>query len=261
MSGPETLLAVFAHPDDESFRCGGTLALLAGRGVRVWVLCATRGEAGVPGLSPEQAGQVRERELRCACCALGIESPRFLDYRDGTLAQVDEDQAIEQVVRAVRELRPQVLLSWPPDGVSGHPDHVAVSRWTGEAFRRLGLSAVLSLSKDSRRRIETKAGPLSLYHIVVPRSLAQALGMNHLHTVPDEAVTLAVDVSTVWEAKMAAIRCHRTQMDGSPILSASEERRWLFLGTECFRLEVARPDSLAGLSKDFFGQVQGGKLP
>jgi len=228
------LLAIFAHPDDETYRAGGTLALLAGRGVRVWVLCATRGEAGVPGLSPEQAGQVRERELRCACRALGIEPPRFLDYQDGTLAQVDEDQAVKRVVRVVRKLRPQVLLTWPPDGVSGHPDHVAVSRWTGEAFRRV-------------------AGPLSLYHIVVPRSLAQSLGMTHLHTVPDEAVTLAVDVSAVWEAKVAAIRCHRTQMGGSPILSASEERRRLFLGTEHFRLEVVRPDSLAGLSKDFFG--------
>ncbi len=221
MSGPETLLAVFAHPDDESFRCGGTLALLAGRGVRVWVLCATRGEAGVPGLSPEQAGQVRERELRCACRALGIEPPCFLDYRDGTLAQVDEDQAVERVVRVVQKLRPQVLLTWSPDGVSGHPDHVAVSRWMGEAFRRT-------------------AAPLVLYHLVVPRSLAQALGVTHLHTVPDEAVTLVVDVSAVWEAKMAAIRCHRTQMDGSPILSASEERRRLFLGREHFQRAEAR---------------------
>jgi N-acetyl-1-D-myo-inositol-2-amino-2-deoxy-alpha-D-glucopyranoside deacetylase len=215
-----SLLAIFAHPDDEAFRCGGTLALLARRGARVWVLCATRGEAGVPGLTAQQAGQVRERELRCSCRALGIEPPRFLDYRDETLAQADEDQAIQQVVQAVRELRPQVLLTWPPDGVSGHPDHVAVSRWTGAAFRRAD-------------------GPVALYHLVVPRSLAQALGMTHLHTVPDEAVTLAVDVSAVWEAKMAAIRCHRTQMDGSPILRASEERRRLFLGTEHFRLETS----------------------
>jgi len=227
------LLAIFAHPDDEAFRCGGALALLAQRGARVWVLCATRGEAGVPGLAPQQAGQVRERELRCACRALGIEPPRFLDYRDGALSQVDEEQAVEQIARVVRALRPQVLLTWPPDGVSGHPDHVAVSRWAGEAFRRT-------------------TGPVALYHTVVPRSLAQALGMTHLHTVPDEQVTLTVDVGPAWEQKLAAIHCHRTQMDGSPILSASEERRRLFLGTEHFQSAVVRPDSLAGLSKDFF---------
>jgi len=150
MTGPR-LLAILAHPDDESFRCGGTLALLARRGVGVQVLCATGGEAGVSDMVPGQAGQVRERELRCACRALGIEPPRFLDYRDGTLAQVDEEQAVEQVVQVVRELRPQALLSWLPDGVSGHPDHVAISRWAGEAFQRAG-------------------GPVALYHIVVPRS-------------------------------------------------------------------------------------------
>jgi len=214
------LLAVFAHPDDEAFRCGGTLALLAQRGARVWVLCATRGEAGVPGMTAQQAGQVRERELLCSCRALGIEPPRFLDYWDGTLAQVDEEQAVAQVVQAVQELRPQVLLTWPPDGVSGHPDHVAVSRWTGEAFRRT-------------------AGPLVLYHIAIPHSLAQALGMTHLRTVPDEEITLTVDASPAWEQKLAAIRCHRTQIAGSPILSAPEERRRLFLGTEHFRLATS----------------------
>lgn len=211
------VLAIFAHPDDEAFRCGGTLALLAQRDARVWVLCATRGEAGIPGMTAQQAGQVRERELRCSCRALGIEPPRFLDYLDGTLAQVDEEQTVAQVVRAVQELCPQILFTWPPDGVSGHPDHVAVSSWTDAVFRRL-------------------TAPLALYHLVVPRSLAEAMGMSHLHAVPDAEVTLAVDVSAVWESKMAAIRCHRTQMDNSPIMRVPEERRRLFLVTEHFRL-------------------------
>ena len=235
------LLAVFAHPDDETFRCGGTLVRLVRQGVQVWVLCATRGEAGIPDLGPEQAGRIRETELRCACQALGIEPPRFLDYRDATLDQVDEEEAVAQITAVVQELRPQVLLTWPPDGVSGHPDHVAVSRWTREAFRRLGLSGVLSQSKGSRRHIETTTEPAVLYHIVMPRSLAQALEMTHLHTVPDEAVTLAVDVVDVWEAKMAAIRCHRSQIGSSPILDTPEEKQRLFLGTEYFRWAAGRP--------------------
>jgi len=249
----ERLLAVFAHPDDETYRAGGTLALLARRGVRVWVLCATRGEAGVPGLAPEQAGPVRQAELQCACRALGIEPPRFLDYRDGTLPQVDDDQAIEQVVRAVRELRPQVLLTWPPDGISGHPDHVAVSRWTDEAFRRAADPAAYSQHKVEGLLPHTVAW---LYHIVLPRSLAEALGMTHLHTVPDEAVTLAVDVSAVWEAKLAAIRCHRSQMGASPILQAPEEKQRLFLGTEYFRLATAQPDLLTGLDNMLYQSCQ-----
>lgn len=227
---PWKLLAVFAHPDDESFRCGGTLALLAWFGVQVQVVTATRGEAGSCGepplCTPEELPAVREQELRCACATLGIESPWLLDHRDGELANVDEERAVVQVLAAIRNLQPQVLLTWPPNGLSGHPDHVAVSRWTALAFERAA-----SLGP---------AAPAALYHLAVPRSVAEALGLHHLHTVPDEAVTLTVDVTPVWEQKLAAIGCHRTQASGSPILAAPEEKRRLFLGKEHFQRAIAR---------------------
>ena len=233
MNEIQSLLAVFAHPDDESYRAGGTLALLAQKGAQVWVLCATRGERGIPKLTPEEAGEVRQAELECACRALGIEPPCFLDYRDGTLPQVNDGQAIGQVVRAIRELRPGALLTWPPDGVSGHPDHIAVSRWTDEAFRRAAASGAYP------EHLVTGLSPHAvgaLYHIVMPHSLAEALEMPHLHTIPDEVVTLTVDVSAVWDTKMSAIHCHRSQMVNSPILEAPEERQRLFLGREYFQL-------------------------
>ena len=233
MNEIQSLLAIFAHPDDESYRAGGTLALLASKGTPVWVLCATRGEEGISNLLPKEAGVIRQAELECACRALGINPPRILDYWDGTLSQVNEEQAIEWVVRAIREMRPQALLTWPPDGVSGHPDHVAVSSWTGEAFQR---------ASNPRAYPEHQAEGLlphaadALYHIVIPHNLAEALKMHHLHTVPDQTVMLTVDVSAVWDIKMAAIHCHRSQMGSSPILEAPEEKRRLFLGTEYFRL-------------------------
>ena len=117
---PPIVLAVFAHPDDETFRCGGTLALLARRGAQVWVLCATRGEAGVANVDPQQAGQIRQAELQCACRALGIQPPRFLRYQDGTLSQIEDAGAVAQIAAVVRELQPQVVITWPPDGLSGH---------------------------------------------------------------------------------------------------------------------------------------------
>lgn len=228
--GEHRMLAVFAHPDDESFRCGGTLTLLARHGVRVQVLTATRGEAGSCGdpplCRPEELAAVRERELRCACAALGIEPPRLLDYRDGALAEVDREEAAEQVLAAIQDLRPQVLLTWPPDGLSGHPDHVAVSHWTALAFEWAA-----ALGPDA---------PAALYHLAVPRSVVQALGLAHLYAIPDEAVTLTVDVTAVWEQKLAAIRCHRTQINSSPILAAPEEKQRLFLGREHFRRAQAR---------------------
>jgi LmbE family N-acetylglucosaminyl deacetylase len=227
------LLAVCAHPDDETFRCGGTLALLARRGVRVQVLCATRGEAGVPGLNAQQAGFLRQAELECACRALGIAPPLFLDHRDGTLSHVHEQQAVAEIETVMQPLQPQVLLTWPPDGLSGHLDHIAVSRWTGLALER-------AAARGER---------VALYHIVLPQSVARVLQMPHLHAVPDEQVTLTVDVSAVWEQKLAAIACHRTQAGASPILTAPAERQRLFLGREHFRRAVTTewPDLLVAL--------------
>lgn len=233
-----TLLAVFAHPDDESFRPGGTLALLARRRVRVQVLTATRGEGGSCGdpplCTPEELPAVREAELRCACAALGLEPPCLLDYRDGTMAEVDAEGLTAAILDVVREVRPQVMLTFGPDGLSGHPDHVTVGRCAAEAFRRASDVA-------------------ALYTVAVPASIAarlETLNMECLHSVPDEEISLAVDVTEVWEQKMAAIRCHATQLSSSPIVEAPEEYRRLFLGTEHFVRVTVRD-----LEWDFMGTV------
>jgi len=238
---PPALLAIFAHPDDESYRCGGTLALLAECGVRVQVLTATRGQAGSCGDPPlcraDELPAVRERELRCACAALNIEPPILWNYSDGALADVNEKEAVAQVLATIQELQPRVLLTWPPDGLSGHSDHIAVSHWTTLAFQQSAVSA--------------------LYHLAVPRSVAQALELSHLHALPDEQVTLTVDVMPVWQQKMAAIRCHRTQMGGSSILNAPGKKQRLFLGREHFQLAMSRPDPLAGPDKNLFEKLGG----
>lgn len=158
---------------------------------------------------------MREAELRCACTALGIEAPRILDYRDGTLAEVDAEGLIAAILDGVREVRPQVMLTFGPDGLSGHPDHIAIGRGAAEAFRRAGDVA-------------------ALYTVAVPRSLAERLGMGRVHPVPDEEIALAVDVTPAWEQKMAAMRCHATQWSTSPMMQAPEERQRLFFGAEHF---------------------------
>lgn len=235
------LLAIFAHPDDESFRCGGTLALLAQHGWRIQLLTFTSGQAGSCGdppiCSPQDLGAMRSAELRCACAALGLPEPLILDYQDGTLDQVSDELATEQITAAIRQYRPQVLLTWPPDGLSGHPDHIAANRWSGLAFQQ-AVSA-------------GDGAPIVLYQLVVPQSVANAMGSFHFQPVPDDEVSLTVDVMPVWEQKLAAIRCHRTQLGSSPILSAPIDRQKLFLGKEHFRRAAWRdePDPLVIFSE------------
>lgn len=219
------LLAIFAHPDDETFRCGGTLALLSQHGVRVQVLTATRGQAGSRGnpplCAPEELPAVRENELRCACSALGIQPPILFDYQDGQLAKADPEQLAAQILQVVKETRPQVMLTFGADGLSGHPDHIAIGFAAAEAFRRADdVSA--------------------LYTLAVPRSLAESLGMRQICVVADESITVTVDISAVWDAKMSAIRCHRTQLGESPILHETEAKQHLFLGVEYFCLFASR---------------------
>jgi LmbE family N-acetylglucosaminyl deacetylase len=218
------LLAVFAHPDDETYRCGGTLALLAQRGVRVHVLTATRGQAGSCGDPPlcsrDELPTVRERELQGACAALGIEPPRLLDYQDGQLIEADRETIIAEILAVMREVQPQVVLTFGPDGLSGHPDHIVIGQYAAEAFQRAEDVA-------------------ALYTVAVPQSLATMLGMTQIHAVPDETIALTVDVMPVWEQKLAAIRSHATQLSSSPITRATLERQRAFLGSEHFVLAEA----------------------
>ena len=149
-----TLLAVLAHPDDESFGMGGTLALYAARGVEVHLVCATRGEVGevTPELLEgyESIAKLRESELRCAAEILGLTGVHFLDYRDSgmpgspdnthpqALAAQPLDEVAAKVVRHIRELKPQIVLTFDPIGGYRHPDHIAIQRATVRAFEQAG---------------------------------------------------------------------------------------------------------------------------
>jgi len=234
------LLAVFAHPDDETFRPGGTLALLARGGVRVQVLTATQGEAGAFGDPPlctrEELPALRERELHCACAALGLEPPRFLGHADGRLAEADAEALIAQILAAIGETGAQTLLSFGRDGLSGHPDHIAIGHCAAEAYRRDESLAVL-------------------YTVAVPASLAQALDLRQVRPVPDAAIALAVDVSATWEAKLTAMRCHATQLASSPMMQAPVERQRRFFGMEHFVRAATREGR-----DDFLPGVLGGYL-
>ncbi len=245
-----TLMAVFAHPDDEAFGTGGVLARYAAEGCDVHLVTATRGEAGeiAPGVdaNPANLPDVRERELRCACQAYGIQPPHLLGYMDGQLAIVHQGQAVARIVRLIREIRPQVVLTFGPDGIYGHYDHIAVHRWTAIAVE---LAKDPSCFPDPPRDGDQDCRPhevAKLYYCVVPEeqtSVAQgpdAVMMDGVpfavtHT-PRSEITTVVDVSAYVGAKAQGIRCHATQVPPGSADEWDAAMRDVAFSTECFRL-------------------------
>lgn len=153
----KTILAALAHPDDESFGMGGTLALYAGQGCDVYLICATRGEVGT--VDPEHMqgfasiAELRETELRCAAQHLGLKGVFFLDYRDSGMpgapdnshpnAQVAHpvEEVAVKVLKYIRELKPEVVLTFDPIGGYRHPDHIHIHQATVLAFEKAAEAA------------------------------------------------------------------------------------------------------------------------
>lgn len=236
---PRTLMAVFAHPDDESFGAGGTLALYARRGYRVVLLCATRGEAGT--VDPHfmrgfaSVAALREAELRCAAQHLGLEAVHFLGYRDsgmpGTSDNLHPDAQIVhpveevagRIVRHIREIQPDVVLTFDPVGGYRHPDHIHVHRATTLAFEGAADPA-----------FHPEAGapfqPRALYYHVFPHRFLRTLtrlmpifgadprrfGRNKdidlkALTEFEFPVHVRIDTSSVAAVKAEAGACHASQ--------------------------------------------------
>ena len=230
-----TLLAVFAHPDDESFGPGGTLARYAAENASVHLVCATRGGAGENALAeideiPDLAHR-RELELQCAASALNLASVQILGYRDSgmagaeanshpeALARARIEDVSERVAKAMERCRPQVVLTHDPGGGYGHPDHIAVHR------------AVLGAWELTSRRRFLDVRPSKLYFVTFPRALLRLairvmplvgidptrFGTNRdidLRRVAaqDVPVTARINVRRYLDAKQRAIVCHASQL-------------------------------------------------
>ena len=244
MTEKRTLLAVFAHPDDESFGPGGTLARYAAQGVNVHLICATGGEAGMVDkasllASGSNPADVRLAELRCAAGQLGLSGVHLLGYRDSgmagspdndhpdCLAQADPHQVAARVTGYIRELRPQVVITFDPMGGYKHPDHIAMHRAAVAAFHAAGDPA--AYPGQLAEGLATHA-PHKLYYTSIPRRALRwmvrimpllgrdptALGQNGDINLVDIAavdypITARIDVADYLEVKDAAAACHRSQ--------------------------------------------------
>ena len=270
------LLAIFAHPDDESLAMGGTLARYAHAGVEVSLVCATRGEWGLisdPALATqENLAEVREDELRAACEVLGISQLHFLDCPDSDVNHTDWPEVEEKIVRHIRKLRPDVIVTFGPDGLYGHPDHIAVSTLATAAFKSAGDAS--RCTQQLEQGLEPHQAS-KLYYAQFPQTLAAeliaSLSVNHdaphlwgfdadSFGVPEELMTTRINVGDEVLKKLQALRCHRTQLEADNVFSLIDDhtaRR--FLSQEYFRL--VEPDPICGvIEEDLFDNVMSNPL-
>ena len=238
-------MTVFAHPDDETFSVGGSMAAAVDAGWRVVSVCATRGEVGEiadPSLAtPETLGAVRESELRAACAALGVSDVRFLGHRDsgmeGTPENADprafarqpDERIVAELLDHFRELGPDVVVTFEPGGVYGHPDHKKISRTATAAFDAHPAGR-LFYAGPGRAMFKALFDGMKAAGIDLEFPLATAE-----FGVPDEQITTIVDVTPQLARKRAALAAHRTQLN--PWLAALPEQ-WLdrLLARESFGL-------------------------
>jgi LmbE family N-acetylglucosaminyl deacetylase len=208
------ILAVFAHPDDETFLAGGTLAKYAARGGGVFLLCATHGEAGRRGeydhLSKEQFARLRQQELEAAARALGIQRPLFLDCADQQLAQDCWASATQETIRAIRRIRPEVVITFGPDGISGHPDHVALSQIVTTAFWTADQTSVLPIESSEFPPF----APSRLYYVLRSTSVPRCCEAKGSIEAPPP--TTVIDIREYGARKLEAIRCYQSQKHLQP---------------------------------------------
>ena len=244
MKMPKKILSILAHPDDESFGMGGTLAYYAHQGVEVHLICATRGEAGM--MDPEfmegydSVASRREAELRCAAEQLGLKNVYFLDYRDSGMEGTPENEhpnafinaplkeVTEKLVRYIREFKPDVILTFDPVGGYHHPDHIYIQRATTAAFHAAG---------DPEKFPEAGAPfqPGKLYYHIFPRGFVRAavrvirllgqdptkfgrnkdIDLEQLAGDEDYPAHVQISYNNVKDLKEKASNCHASQINFS----------------------------------------------
>ncbi len=218
---PPVILAFFAHPDDE-LSVGSTLARYASAGVRITLICATRGEAATIysppeyGATPDNLAQVRTREMECCCDSLGITDLRWLDWPDGRVAGLDRDPAVAQVVAIIRQVRPQIMLTHPDHGGYPHPDHLAIhdialAAWQAAAnpAYRPDLGPAVEVAKLYGRVI-----PVSFFE-KAPEFAQYRVQLNGEQlpfvATPDDEVSTVLDVADWADRRAAGWECHKSQ--------------------------------------------------
>jgi LmbE family N-acetylglucosaminyl deacetylase len=266
---PLKLLAVLAHPDDESMGVGGVIAKYAAEGVEVSLVVATRGQRGRfhghPQGDPRHPGpgalaRLREQELEAAAGVLGIRDVTLLEYEDQLLDKADPSEAIARIAHHVRRLRPHVVVTFGPDGTYGHPDHIAISQLTAGALVAAAADAGHGDSPQARHEVS------KFYYLVWPQDMLDAFDrayrrlVSHVDGVdrrvvawPEWQITTIVDTREQWPTVWRAVSCHQTQVNAYERLTNLPDEEHLALwGRQCFYRVFSRVNGGRAVEHDLF---------
>lgn len=253
------ILGVFAHPDDETYSIGGCMARYAEEGAISTVLSFTRGEAGQIGggvqATPDTLGAVREAELREACRLCGCTDVRIVGTPDSGTKPTEE--GIQAIVDVLQELKPDVLVSMEPEGITRHPDHIAVSQMTVEALSRVrdeGYPARAFLSAEPSASLNAWMSELDR------RGLQWISKDDPLYPQPsdDQSIACIVDVAPWVQTKVAALKAHVSQID-EIMAWLPEDMYVMVLGAEAF--QRVHPPRAKGepVTRDLFAGLRPGE--
>ena len=242
---PKKILAVLAHPDDETLGFGGTLARYADMGFETHLICATRGQKGwfgTPDKYPGAAalGRIRERELMQAAQVLNLRSVHLLDYMDGDLDQAKPKTVISQIAGQIRRIRPQIVLTFDPYGVYGHPDHIAIAQFTTAAIIEAAagpqVNGVAPHRVDSLYYRVMTGAELAAYQSAFGDLVMTVDGVERRATPwQDWAVSTRIDTRDYVEQVWEAVRAHCSQLPGYEcLLALPAEQQHAIFGRQTF---------------------------
>ena len=247
MEGTLKLMAILAHPDDESLGNGGMLAKYAAEGIEISLVVATRGERGWPGKESEYPGlealgKIREAEVLEAASVLGIHSVQFLGYLDGELDQAHPAEILACIVGHLRRVKPDVVVTFGPYGGYGHPDHIAISQFTTAAIVEAANPQSLyyrNLAPHSVSKLYYMAETeevFSVYQSVFGDLVMSIDGTKRgIVTWPTWSLSACIDTWDYWHTVAHAIACHRTQVPAYSVLEhLSPEQRKKLWGTQTY---------------------------
>ena len=270
---PLRLLAVLAHPDDESLGIGGTLAKYAAEGVETYLVTATRGERGWrgdaaadPGL--EAFGKVREAELLAAATILDVREVQFLNYIDGDLDRANSAGAIGQIAAHLRRVRPQVVLTFGPEGAYGHPDHMAISQFTLAALVAAADPTWQPDGSHPPHRVaklyfmaDTHAG-MARYTALFGDLVMPVDGVDRRFPGwPEWMMSAVLDTDAHWRTTLRAILCHQSQIGAlDNLVTACEKDHAALLGRQYFIRALSLVNGGRAVECDLFEGLPGGRI-